>query len=249
MNSSLEKWLAEGPYTLSLCSHFFGFYSHTAIVEQLYKIGIKPQKITGTSAGALVGSALASGLEPSEFKEILFSKTVNDYWDPKLGLGLLAGKKFSSLLESLLVANFSQAKTPLEVGVVEMPFLKMKFLSSGLLPQSVLASCAVPFLFPPVKVAGKWYYDGGLLQKSGINPQDKNERVLNVYLDSGESFKRPLGKKQNSIWGDNHRIVYLPKAPPVNLRNLTTGHNAHQETLLRAEGLFKNKFQQNIMAL
>jgi NTE family protein len=247
MQSSLESWLAEGPYTLSLCSHFFGFYSHTAIVEQLYKTNLRPIKITGTSAGALVGGALASGLEPKDFKEILFSKTVQDYWDPKLGLGLLAGKKFNALLKEMFVENFSQAPTPLEVGVVELPFFKMKFLASGNLPQSVLASCAVPFLFPPVKVDRKWYYDGGLLQKSGINPSDINERVLNVYLDSKSGAFAKEFAKQKNIWGPHHRILYFPKAPRVNLRNLSTGQTAYKETLKRADLLLQTHFKKNVI--
>jgi NTE family protein len=247
MQSSLESWLAEGPYTLSLCSHFFGFYSHTAIVEQLYKTNSLPTKITGTSAGALVGGALASGLAPKEFKDLLFSKTVQDYWDPQLGLGLLAGKKLNALLKSLFVDDFSQAHTPLEVGVAELPFFQMKFLSSGNLTQSVLASCAVPFLFPPVKVDRKWYYDGGLLQKSGMNPKDINERVLNIYLDSKNGAFEKEFAKQKKIWGPNHRILYFPKAPRVNLRNLTTGQTAYKETMKRAESILQTQFKKNVI--
>ncbi len=249
MKLTLESWLAEGPFTLSLCSAFFGFYSHTAIVEQLYKSDFKPNKITGTSAGALVGAALASGLKPVEFKNLLFSKTVKDYWDPKVGLGLLAGKKFYSILESAFAPDFSQTKLPLEVGVVELPFLKLKFLSSGNLPQSVLASCAVPLMFPPVKVAGKWYYDGGLLQKSGLNPLDKTERVLNIYLDRNESVSKMKLEQRNRIWGPNHRVIYLPKSSRVNPRDLNTGHLAYNETLKRAEALFSKEFRDNMITI
>lgn len=112
MQTSLEEWLSKGPYSLALCSHFFGFYSHTAIVEQLYKFGVKPTKITGTSAGALVGGALASGLEPADFKEILLSKTVHDYWDPKLGLGLLSGKNFIRNCDRCLLRTLQKPPRP-----------------------------------------------------------------------------------------------------------------------------------------
>ncbi len=244
----LETWLAQGPYTLSLCSHFFGFYSHTAIVEQLYNAEFKPTKLTGTSAGALVAGVLASRVPFKEFKELLFSKTEHDYWDPKLGLGLLGGKKFQSLLQSLLVADFSQTVIPLAVGVAELPFLKMKFLASGNLPHAVLASCAVPFLFPPVKVAGTWYYDGGLLQKTGIDPQDKNERVLNVYLSSNVSHIQTLQPRKN-VWGPNHRVLYLPRAPKVNFRNLSSGVGAYNETLNRAKNLLQREFRDNVITL
>ncbi len=246
---SLNSWLAEGPYTLSLCSHFFGYYSHTAIVEQLYKSKNRPRKITGTSAGALVGAAIASGISPTDFKEILFSKTVQDYWDPKIGLGLLAGKKFLSLIQSIFVPDFAQTHVPLEVGVTELPFFKLKFLHQGNLPQSVLASCAVPLMFPPVKVDRRWYYDGGVLQKSGIPPSDRNERVLNIYLDIDESIFKKTISKNSAVWGPHHRVIYLPKAPRVNPRNLTTGHSAYEQTFARAEALFKNEFRENALII
>lgn len=246
---TLNSWLAEGPYTLSLCSHFFGFYSHTAIVEQLFQSKHRPQKITGTSAGALVGAAIASGLSPSDFKDILFSKSVQDYWDPKMGLGLLAGKKFLSLMQSMFVNDFAQTHIPLEVGVTELPFFKLKFLHQGNLPQAVLASCAVPLMFPPVKVERRWYYDGGVLQKSGIPPAERNERVLNIYLDMSESlFKKAIATK-SSVWGPHHRVVYLPKAPQVNPRNLKTGHSAYDQTSKRAEALLKSEFKENLLVL
>lgn len=248
MQTSLEEWLSKGPYSLALCSHFFGFYSHTAIVEQLYKFGVKPTKITGTSAGALVGGALASGLEPADFKEILLSKTVHDYWDPKLGLGLLSGKKFYSQLRSMFVEDFAKASTPLSVGVAHLPFLKMKFLNTGDLPNAVLASCAVPFLFPPVKVEGQWYYDGGLLQKSGMCPLDQKERVLNIFLDSTDGLVHSLHRRKKT-WSENHRVVLLPKAPRVNLRDLSTGRDAYTQTLQRAEALFQKKFNDQTLVL
>jgi NTE family protein len=34
----------------------------------------------------------------------------------------------------------------------------------------ICASCAVPFLFPPVEVAGRWFWDGGLLGNPAIEP-------------------------------------------------------------------------------
>jgi NTE family protein len=250
MKQSLESWLSEGPFTLALCSHFFGFYSHTALLTSLYESShFRPAKVSGISAGALVGGALASGLTPLDFKNLLFSKQTKDYWDPQLGLGLLAGKKMLSILKSHLVKDFSQTKIPLEVGVVELPLMKMKFLSSGALPESVMASCAVPLLFPPVKVDTKWYYDGGVLQKSGISPNDRNHRVLNIYLDRDTHLLKKKLNKNHKSWGPQHRIIYMPQTPRVNPLNLKTGHRAFEKTLTRVRDLLKKDFQENLIVV
>lgn len=128
------------------------------------------------------------------------------------------------------------------MGVAHLPFLKMKFLNTGDLPNAVLASCAVPFLFPPVKVEGQWYYDGGLLQKSGMCPLDQKERVLNIFLDSTDGLVHSLHRRKKT-WNENHRVVLLPKAPRVNLRDLSTGRDAYTQTFQRAEALFQKKIQ------
>lgn len=251
MNTTLKTWLTEGPYTLALSSHFFGFYSHAALLEQLqlHKIQFRPQKITGTSAGALVGAALASGLSPSDFKSILFSKTTKDYWDPQLGLGLLAGRKFLDIMRTLFPENFTQTQIPLEVGAVEMPLMRMRFLNSGSLPQAVLASCAVPVLFPPVKISNRWYYDGGVREKSGINILNTHERVLNIYLDSQSGTQKHISKLQKIITSPHQRIIYFPNTPRVNPRNLETGKIAYQKTLLRSHDILDQKFAQNILVV
>ncbi|MBY0384886.1 patatin-like phospholipase family protein [bacterium] len=250
MKQSLESWLSDGPFTLALCSHFFGFYSHTAVLTEMYESPIfSPAKVSGTSAGALVSGALASGLSPLEFKNLLFSKETKDYWDLQPGMGLLAGKKFLSILQSHFVNNFSQTKIPLEVGVVQLPLFKMKFLSMGQLPESVLASCAVPLLFPPVKLDAKWYYDGGVLQKSGISPKDKNQRVLNIYLDRDTNLLKKKLYKNHNIWGSQHRIVYLPHTPRVNPLNLKTGQIAFEKILKRVRGVLKKDFHNNLISL
>ncbi len=70
---NLHDWLAEQPFTLSMSSGFFGFFAHAGMLTALTEQGLKPSKITGASAGALVGGCYASGCSIAELKAELFS--------------------------------------------------------------------------------------------------------------------------------------------------------------------------------
>lgn len=178
----LAQWLEQGPFTLALSSSFFGFFAHAGAMAALDEAGFRPAKITGASAGALIGGAFASGLSGSEIRELLFSLRRQDFWDPAIGPGLLKGEKFLRLLETHYAPTFQAAKVPLEVAAFDLLAWKTRFLREGNLPKAVAASCAVPLLFRPVRIGRGLYMDGGVFLKSGVNPEHGGERVLSVFL-------------------------------------------------------------------
>lgn len=247
LSPSLESWLSEGPFTLALSSSFFGFYSHCAVVTVLYEKGYRPQKITGTSAGALVGGALASGMTPEHFRDVIFAKTLKDYWDPKIGFGILAGKKFLKIMEDHFVPTFDKAHVPLEVGVLDIITMKTLFMNSGSLPQAVFASCAVPGMFHPVKIGKRYYYDGGVFNKAGINYEKSEERILNVFLESNGITGIYERKTSFAKLKDQHRVLRFPQTPSVNFRALETGVQAYNNVYSRTQKAFEQKFSNGII--
>jgi NTE family protein len=245
---TLESWLTEGPFTLALSSSFFGFYSHCAIVSVLYERGYFPAKITGTSAGALVGGALASGMSPEEFKNVIFSKTKDDYWDPQIGFGLLKGRKFLQILETHFVSSFEEAHVPLEVGVLDILTLKTHFMSTGSLPTAVFASCAVPGMFHPVKIGKRFYYDGGVFNKAGINYQNNKERILNIFLESDGLTGLYERKTSFTKLNPEHIVLQFQRIPKVDFRDLATGKIAYDEAYKRAQIVFTKTLETNIIS-
>src|SRR5262245_21144563 len=96
---TLREWLALGPYTLALSSGFFGFYAHTGFVAVLEREGLPPDRVTGSSAGALVAGLWAAGLDAPAIEAELRRLRRADFWDPRPGAGLLAGRLFRRKLE------------------------------------------------------------------------------------------------------------------------------------------------------
>jgi NTE family protein len=58
---------------------FFSFFAHCGLVSVLEDAGLYPTKITGASAGALIGAGWASGCSASRLQTRLFSFGLMSY--------------------------------------------------------------------------------------------------------------------------------------------------------------------------
>ena len=65
----LKDWLTEQPFTLTMSSGFFSFFAHCGMLSVLEKEKLFPVKITGSSAGAMIGAFWASGCSAGVIKE------------------------------------------------------------------------------------------------------------------------------------------------------------------------------------
>ncbi|MCK9461716.1 MAG: patatin-like phospholipase family protein [Proteobacteria bacterium] len=173
---------------VALCSGFFGFFHHAGVLEALAARGIRPARIAGNSAGAIVGAMYAAGLEPAEISRELLSVRRADFWDPgwpftRSGLGFLAGERFAArLARALPVHGFAECRTPLAVGAYGIDDGRTRHLGEGPLVPAVHASCAVPYMFQPVEIGGRRYWDGGFGEKTPLAPFIKARDVDAVVV-------------------------------------------------------------------
>ena len=245
MKQSLREWLSEGPFTLALSSSFFGFFAHAGFADALYQAGRIPQKFTGSSAGALVAAALASGHAPDQVRELVFGVKRNDFWDPGIGLGYLRGQKLLRHIEPHVAKDFSELKAPLGISVFDVMSMRTRYLTEGPVAKAVVASCAVPLMFHPVRIGGRIYVDGGINNKSGIHPGD--ERVLCVYLESAGVAGAYERKTSFPDLKPSHKIVRFTEFPRANHNKLEVGPRAYQDIFARATKAFDLPFRGNFL--
>jgi NTE family protein len=117
--------------------------------------------IVGTSAGSWNGWAIASGCTPEQLE--------SEWLDPKMagvmrvGLhaaGVLRGPPLHEKARELFARY--KPRMPFALTMVEVPSLRSRIVrESEITPLHLAASCAIPFGFPPVKIDGRYYVDGG----------------------------------------------------------------------------------------
>jgi NTE family protein len=188
---SLRAWLREAPFTLALSSGFFGFFAHAGVVSVLEEEGLLPARGCGASAGALVGGLWGAGLPAARLREELLALRREHFWDPWPGRGLLRGRRFRERLERLLpVRTFAECRWPVAVSVHDLATRRTAVLRDGPLAPAIHASCAVPFLFHPVRIDGRAFVDGGVSDRPGLAPTAPGERILYHHLASRSPWRR-----------------------------------------------------------
>lgn len=142
-------------------------WSHIGVIRALKAAGIEPDIIAGTSIGAVVGGCYATGkLDDIEsFACELTARGVWNFLDFNLsGSGLITGTRLSARLKTLLgecrIEDLSRqfAAVATEIGTGHEIWL-----SKGSLAEAVRASYALPGIFKPVKLNGRWLFDGALV--------------------------------------------------------------------------------------
>jgi NTE family protein len=188
---TLRDWLAGGPFTLALSSGFFGFFAHAGVVAALEEAGLRPARICGSSAGALVGGLWGAGVPAARLEAALLALRREDFWDPAPGLGLLRGRRFRELVGALLPGPaFEDSPVPVAISAWDLLARRTAVLSEGALAPAIHASCAAPILFQPVRIGRRLYTDGGVGDRHGLAGRGDGGRVLYHHLASRSPWRR-----------------------------------------------------------
>lgn len=149
----------------------------------LLEAGIRPDAVVGTSIGALNGAFLAghadlAGVE--ELAELWMTVNRRDVFRlnlPGLVRGVLGHRQFlfgslgvRNLIERarLGFADLEDAPMPLRVVATDLATSDVMVLSEGSVIDALLASSAIPGIFPPVAVDGRLLVDGGVVANTPL---------------------------------------------------------------------------------
>jgi NTE family protein len=127
----------------------------------------RPDMVVGASAGALNGWAIAGGCSPEDLCAIWTQREMADLMHlrrfPALPWrGAFDSERLHTKVDELY-ARF-RPRIPYATTIVQLPRFKQVCVRGDQMTAAHLrASCAIPFGFPPVRIDGKYYVDGGLL--------------------------------------------------------------------------------------
>jgi NTE family protein len=233
--STLREWLSGGPFTLAMSSGFFGFFAHAGVMSVLEEEQLLPARVSGSSAGALVGGLWAAGVSPRTICTQLVELRREHFWDVRPGLGLLRGELFRARLESMLHGRtFDECRVPLAISAFDLGARRTAVLCTGPVAPALHASCALPFMFQPVRIGRRFYLDGGILDRPGLHGVQHGERVLHHHLLSRSPWRLPGSAALRPPERLNLKTVAIAALPRVNPFRLERGVEAMRRA---AEGM------------
>lgn len=143
-------------------------FAHVGVLEVLEQNNIKVDVIAGSSMGAIIGGAYASGLNVPQMLELMKKFNLKQItrlnFFNMLKTGLFSTEKMASYFEKLTgVTKIEQCKIPFSCTSVDLHTGKPYVFKKGSFGQALMASSAIPGIFKPVKKGNKLLVDGGVL--------------------------------------------------------------------------------------
>lgn len=176
--------------------------AHIGAYKAIEEAGLHPALIIGCSIGALVGGLIASGRRWDQVVPVALSVTRDDVVSVNrralLPLGLRAqsiwvGERLRDLIEREIPARtFDELDPPLIAVAVDFQTGEPVYFGTGdrrdvRLHDAVYASAALPVFFPPAKIDGRYYIDGGVADPLPIDRAAEEGADLVIAVDVGSA--------------------------------------------------------------
>jgi NTE family protein len=173
--------------------------AHIGVLKVLEREGIKPSFVTGTSAGALVGSAYCAGIPLDQLSEMFLSMSWPTLLKPALvrPLSLFDTTPMEEYLrKNLRDCEFKDLDIPFAVIACDIMTGERIVLDKGPIAPAVRASAAIPGLFSPVELNDRLLVDGGTLDNFPV--EQVKTMGANYIIGVDLSLKKASGYRPSN---------------------------------------------------
>ncbi len=175
------------PYKLGLALSGGGAkgFAHLGVFELLDECHLKPDIISGTSAGSIMGAFYADGYSPREIMELFSGREFFEFAQLQIPKsGLFDTSRFRNFLKTYLRAKrIEELQIPLVIVATDLDHGLSKEFREGPLVEAITASCSMPIIFSPVEIDGVHYVDGGLFRNFPVSTiREECERIIGVNV-------------------------------------------------------------------
>ena len=172
MEATSNNWFTNKyPIGYALSGGFIKGFAHLGVMQSLLEHDIKPNILSGVSAGALAGVFYADGNEPHKVLDYFSGHKFQDLTKlviPKVGLFEL-GEFIDFLKTNLKAKTMEELQIPLIITATDLDHGRVVHFHKGNIAERVAASCCMPVLFSPVKIEGTHYVDGGVFMNLPVS--------------------------------------------------------------------------------
>lgn len=175
-------------------------FAHIGVIKMLEANGFKPEVVSGTSAGSLVGALYASGMDAFQMQEHAVALDEARIRDVTLfNGGLIRGQKLQDYVNEMVGKRaFDKMKKPFAVVSTQLETGERTIFVRGNVGQAVRASCSIPGVFEPVKIGNFYYIDGGVVSPV---PVDAARQLGADFVIAVDISTRITGKTPESLLG------------------------------------------------
>src|SRR5207253_1410692 len=185
--------------------------AQVGVLQALFEAGVEgPSGIVGTSVGALNGASIAA------YPSLAGTMMLREVWLSRQAAAVFGAHPLGVIISGLRrdhlsmmpqanvrrlidraesltgMTTFEQLRVPLSVVATDMNAGKPAVFRSGDLTPALLASTAIPGLFPAVRINEREHLDGGVVDNTPLNTavEDGSKDVLAISLMGGGEYEQ-----------------------------------------------------------
>jgi NTE family protein len=147
--------------------------AHIGVIRRLEKEGFRVRGVAGTSFGGLIAVLYALGYTPDEMEETFASFDQSQFYGhaPNDGPSLVGLAGVTRLLEEMIgEKTFADLRLPCVLTAVDLKSGNEVLLREGRLVDAMLATIAIPGIFPARYIDGLELVDGATLDPVPVAP-------------------------------------------------------------------------------
>ncbi|MGD0906114.1 MAG: patatin-like phospholipase family protein [Candidatus Acidiferrales bacterium] len=167
--------------------------AHLGVLRVLEEEKIPVDCLGGTSAGAMLAIAYASGHAIHEIVAQAQATRFKDFGNWKLSwMGLASNQRLEHYPRKYLgVSTFEDLRIPLVIAATDLGTGEPVYFNSGPLGPALRASCAYPGMFVPVEIDGRMLVDGFLAAPVPVDAVRSMgaDVVIAVFLEAANNRK------------------------------------------------------------
>lgn len=199
--------------------------AHVGAWRALQEVELEPDMIVGVSIGSFVGGGIASGVPQGRLEAAARNVEQDDIavlskralWLNGISQeAVFRRSALRSFVEKTLpVHNFRDMSIPLHIGAVDLGRGEMEWFSredkNVDVVQAVMASSALPGFYPPTRIGGRYYLDGGVLDSLPLQRAQElgATRIVGVDVTTGGERESAAEIVDDGMLAINERVFGL----------------------------------------
>jgi NTE family protein len=146
--------------------------AHIGILKVLEREGIRVAAVAGTSIGGIIGAAYAAGYGPDQLANLGSAASLREMLRARPeGPSLMGISRIEEWLHDILgQRTFADLRMPFVVTAADLNTGQEVVIKEGIVAHAVLATIALPGIFPPQLMGDHRLIDGGALDPVPVRP-------------------------------------------------------------------------------
>ena len=248
------------PFSLVLSGGGLKGLAHIGVLKALEERDLSPQLVVGSSMGSLVAAAWAAGMSIKEMtdrglavrrRDIFQVAHVDMAFKRLRSPAVYRREPLDALIHSLVGdLTFDRLKRRLLINTVELNsgmqvLWGLPGLRQARVADAVFASCALPGIFPPREIDGRWYVDGAVVENlpiqmaafqgdgpvlavdvganSALRSNVQDDGFAAIYIRGLEIVMQTMVESRLRRWTSPPLVLVHPRVEHVSL--FAFGHN------------------------